>query len=207
MAWEDVTSSQGNTTKKAIEFFPKGEGTYLGRFLDTEPFSRWTHWITAANEGKGASVTCLGKDNCPICKLIASQKAKGQMPTYNSRRMHAMNFLLKGKTPADSKIVIYDKGNTPYSLLAGLQEDVGSLVNYDVKIRVVGKDKNQTHMPIPQAPSELDPIEKALEKYVLADIYKELTPDQILTLMTGGSFKDIFNTTTETTDVHVDFNS
>ena len=210
MAWNDVKSSGGDQDRKDIEYFPKGEGTYQGRFLDGEPFSRWTHWIPAANDGKGASVTCIGKDNCPICKLVASQKAKKQDPTYTSRKMHAMNFLMRGKTHDEDKIVVYDKGNVPFGLLAGLNEDVGDLTTYDVKIRVTGKDKNQTHMPIPQQPSKLTDAEKALEKYNFAEMYKELTPDQILTLMAGGSYKEIFKkddvvATTEEDQPVVDF--
>ena len=83
MSWDDVNRTAGST--KDINYTKFSEGNTVIRIIDDEPYSFWSHWMMKHNKG----VTCLGKD-CPICSVIAQQKANKETPTYSSTQRHVI---------------------------------------------------------------------------------------------------------------------
>jgi hypothetical protein len=189
MGWNDVKSNKSSDSKSEIKYLSLKEGTTQIRILDDEPFSRYTHWLPKANEGKGTTVNCIGRDTCPVCSEIAKDRAAKATARFNSRKLHAMNVINR----ETGEVNILDKGNSLFEQLVGLYEEIGDLRNYDIKIRVSGTGKDTSYVVIPMAQKPLTADEKTLTKYDFSDMYKNLTPDQITTLMNGGSYKDIFN--------------
>lgn len=208
MGWNEIKNQKSGDSgdKKDIKWANLQQGTHQFRILDEEPYSRWTHWIQSANSGKGSTVECIGKD-CPVCEAIKAAKAQKLTPKFNSRKQHAVNALQR-KTGSDGKpvpgdigeLVIIDKGNALFESLAGIYEEVGDLRGYDIKIRVTGAGKDTSYTPIPLAPKALTADEQAIEKYDFDKTFTKLNRDQVIMLMNGGSYKDIFDTDTETAD-------
>jgi hypothetical protein len=188
MAWKDVKSenSQQNDAQK-VKFTAFEEGTIKGRILDDQPYTRWVHWIPKANGGKGGSVTCIGKE-CPCC--IENAKHDKKSKPYTSRKLHSINFLNRDT----GEVEILERGNALFEPLSGFLDEIGDLRNYDIKIRISGKGKDMSYVPIPMPPKPLTEAEKNLEKYDLKEFYKPPTPEQIIMLMNGASYREAFGT-------------
>lgn len=198
MAWSDVnTKPSGNDSqKKEIKYAKLTSGqTYQGRILDAQPFSRYTHWIPQANDGKGLTVDCCGKATCPICADIKKKKTSGEKQKYSSRQLHAINWLNR----ATGEVELIDKGRKLFEPLSSLLSELGDLREYDIKIRVTGADKDITYTPIPMAPKALTDAEKALEKYDLNEVSLKVTPEQMQMFMNGATIKDVFGSRNEET--------
>jgi hypothetical protein len=187
MGWEDIATKERTETKKTKYMELKDGNTYQIRTLDEAPYSRYTHWVPQANNGKGTTIDCIGRD-CPICEDIKARKASGLPQRYNVRKLHAMNILDR----ATNEVVILDKGKRCYEALAGIREMVGDLRGYDIKIRVQGTGTETNYVPVPMPGKPLTEAEKALELYDFNTIYQKLTREQVLMLMDGKSFADIF---------------
>jgi hypothetical protein len=200
MGWNDLLNkdSKGSGSSE-LKYASLAQGTHQLRCLDEEPYSRYTHWVQAANSGNGMTINCIGRD-CPICQQIKADKAQKKTPKYTSRKMHACNFIDR----ATGDVVIVDKGNRLYEALAGLMAEVGDLRDYDVKIRVTGTGTDTSYTPIPMPPAPLTAEEQALEKYDFSKLYVNLTAEQVLKLMTGASYKELLGTD-ESNDLEVDF--
>lgn len=212
MAWTDV-GQKSSSGKSEVIFAKLKAGTTQIRILDEQPFSRWTHWLPAANAGKGVSITCIGKD-CPVCAIIKEDKAnKAKKPRFTSRKMHAINVLNR----TDSEVQILDKGNGLFEQIVGIIEEMqdtnGDICNYDVKIRVSGADKDTTYVVIPCVPTVLTKEEAALKKYELEKIFPIFTAEQVTQLMNGATFDSILNPSSDNDinsvddidDIDVDF--
>lgn len=185
MGWGDIKGN--NSDKQELNFLSFVDGTTQVRVIDDEPFSRWTHWLPQANDGKGLSVTCIGKE-CPVCAEIKRAKATKETPKYSSRKMHALNVINRGT----GEVNILDKGNKVFEQILGIREemfeDYGDLINYDVKIRVSNAGtRDASYVIIPHLKKPLTSDEKALEKYNLEEVFPILTAEQVQTLMDGGS--------------------
>jgi len=199
MGWNDVTSKskdKDNTNKKTKYNKLTTGKTHTIRILDAEPFSRYSHWIQAANNGRGVSVDCPGA-GCPICADIKEKKKTGGKQVYSSRKLHAINILNR----ETGEVEIIDKGKGLFEALEGLLVEVGDLRKYDVKIRVIGEGNEISYTPIALPPKPLTEAEKALTKYDLKNITLKPTPEQLQMLMNGAALTDVFgNNNAENTD-------
>lgn len=201
MGWNDVVQGSSGGSDKKVNFLTLKKGNYLLRALDSEPTSRWTHWIPPNGNHKGATVSCLGKD-CPVCALVKEMKAKGTKTAYNTSNKHAMNFINR-KT---GEVVVIDKGFTFWDALGNIMSVAGDLTDYDFTLVVGGTDDKPSYTPIPSPKIPLSEADKALEKYDLSDITKPHPIDKILGLMQGKSWEDMRNENADTnTNLVVDF--
>lgn len=209
MGWNEIGGSSGSD-KKETNFVKLTEGTHTIRLVDDAPKSRWSHWLTQANAGKGLTVTCIGK-GCPVCTEIREDKKNNvKKPRYTSRKMHSINVLNRTL----GEVQILDKGNGLFEQILGvkeeMEEDNGAITNYDLKIRVNGSGKDVKYVVLPGTPKVLTEAEQALikEKYDLAEIFPVLETEQITALMNGATFDEVFENedTSEKADDDVDFN-
>jgi hypothetical protein len=198
MGWNDVTgkpnNGEGQKEKTRYNKLVSGK-THTIRVLDEQPFSRYTHWIQAANGGTGLTVDCPGA-GCPICADIKAKKKAGQTQKYNSRKLHALNILNR----ETGEVEVIDKGKRLFEMFLGLMNEIGDLRGYDIKVRVTGTDSDTTYTPIALPPKPLTDAEKALVKYDLNEISLKVTNEQMQMLMNGATLKDVFGTDEETND-------
>ena len=202
MGWNDVKPTNNNTNgERKLNYLKLNQGTNQIRILDDEPVSTWQHWIPQANYGKGISVVCPGKD-CPICKerkktAEAMKTDKSITQKYNVSRQHMINVIDR----ATGEVAILQKGNTIFENLVVFLEEIGDLREYDVRIIRKGTGRQTTYTVIPVQPSTpLTEKEKNLEKFDLEKLAKPLEIDQILQLMEGKSYDDIFNNNDDSSD-------
>ena len=64
--WDLALQNETRESKSETNYVKFVEGDNKLRILDAEPKAIWVHWLANANNGKGLSVVCLGKD-CPMC--------------------------------------------------------------------------------------------------------------------------------------------
>jgi hypothetical protein len=203
MAWADILNKESKNSSggEGVKYVNLKVGTTQMRILDSEPKSRWVHWIPQANGGKGMSVACIGK-GCPICKAISEDKKAKRKTKYGVTKSHAINVFTRTfqATPASpietiNELQILDKGNKIFEQLAIYVQQMGDITGYDVKIIRVGEEFgtiNYTVMPV-YPPTPLDESVKALKKYDLDDITKPFTAEEIMMFMSGATFEDVIN--------------
>lgn len=189
MSWSEVMNAN-NGGGEAVEFVKTPVGTTKMRLLNVEPKATWKHWIQSANGGKGMSIVCAGKDNCPICKANAEAEAQGLKKKYNVTRAFSMNALIE--INGEKKIQILEKSASFFASLFTLKEQMGDLINYEINVSRTGSGMNDTKYTILPVfpPVALTQPEK--EKYMgmlidLDEYYKVLPEADVLTLMSGGS--------------------
>src|SRR3989304_9000918 len=66
----DLEDRRGSGTgsrefRKPVWFFPR-PGNYIIRILQKDYVSKYAHWIPTG-KGKGTTIECLGRDECPVC--------------------------------------------------------------------------------------------------------------------------------------------
>lgn len=191
MAWSDIgyVPGAGSSDDKVKAEYLKIEGTIQVRILDDEPVTNWTHWIPQLGGGKGGSVDCIGK-GCPVCKIIAADKKEKITPKYSSSKKHMINVLDR----KDGKVKILNAGETVFEQLKNIMMSMGDLKSFDVKISRTGTGKGTKYSVLPTyPPTPLTDAEKALPKFDLTTVKKPLTEEQIVELMNGKSYKDIFS--------------
>lgn len=193
MAWDDVKTS-GETDNK-IKYTVFKNGITQGRIVDEEPYSVWTHWIPTANGGKGGSADCIGRDVCPACKKIAEDKKNGTKSKITTRRQHRINWINR----ETGDVEILEQGNSVFSGLLTLLEQMGDLRNYDVKIIKKGETFNTTEYQVIPVfpPTELTEDEKNLTRYTVEQMDNSLTPEQIEMLIQGARYKDLYENDNE----------
>jgi hypothetical protein len=215
--WDEVEDNE--TTNIDFTKFP--EGNTVIRIIDEKPHTRWTHWVPQANEGKGSSVTCIGK-GCPICELISHAKANKEKPKYNSRKVHAMRIINR----TTGKVEINEQGKTFYQNLNNIRKEIGDLRCFDVKVIRKGTSKSDTtYTLLPLAPSgkfetvegkykfiDFDEKDKKLvdKNFNFDDFYVKPDVDTILKIIDGKPFSEIFgekkdDNNDEEDDIDVDF--
>ena len=196
ISWNDIKSNQsggsGGSDANKVNYVKLDVGTNQLRIIGDEPYSRWTHWIPQANDGKGFGVDCIGKD-CPICVILASDKKNKIKSKYSSRKTHAINVLTKkpGTTP---EVAILDAGNKIFNGLLVLMEQMGDLKNYDVKIIKSGTTVTDTDYNVLPTfpPVMLTDTEKAMSQFTLEQIKKIFTKEQIELLISGAKLDVVF---------------
>jgi ribosomal protein L28 len=207
-AWAEIANkeSRNSGSGEGTKYVNLKVGTTQLRVLDEEPISRWTHWIPQANEGKGLSVTCIGK-GCPVCKAIAEDKKAKRKTKYGSSKSHAINtyvrsFQANGQSPeVINELQILDKGNKIFEQLLVYLQQMGDLRTFDVKIVRTGEEFGSisyTVVPV-YPPTALEASIAELPRYDLREITKSLTAEQILQLMAGAKLETVVGTEAEGT--------
>ena len=183
MAWEDVERKYENKEDSdRVPYTKFKEGVTLIRVLGDEPYSFWSHWMTKHNKG----VTCLGK-GCPICSVIASQKANNEKPTYGSSHRHAIKIW----NYAEDKMEIMIQGRDFFQQLLNLHREVGDIKTYDIKVTRTGIGTDTTYMLLPTAPKDFAITDGITE----VDVSEQLQPmdkEKLLMLMEGKSWEEVF---------------
>lgn len=216
MAWSDVINQGNSNQSEEVKYVKFPIGITKLRILDEQPFSRWTHWIPQANNGKGMSVNCLGK-GCPVCKAMAEDKKANRKKRYNASKSHALNVFVhetkvNGQVTPVKEVQILDKGNGIFGGLYAIFEQMGDLRNYDVTVTRVGEnlgDIKYTILPV-YPPSELSQQDKQIAsiKYDVEEVKKSFTAEEIETLLSGGTIQKEnteSSNTSENTIPNVDF--
>ena len=180
MGWNDVAREPGQSADK-LQYTKFENGNNLIRILDAEPFSFWQHWMPKQN----TSVACMGKD-CPICSVIAQQKANNETPQYNSSHRHAIRVW--NYTTNQMEVMI--QGKTFFSQLLDLHKEVGDLRTYDLKIIRKGSGTDTVYTMIPCAPKEFE-FANQCEEVDIQDLLKAPTKEEMLLLMEGKTWAEI----------------
>lgn len=198
--WNNV-GANGVSEKKEVKYVKFPVGTSVIRLLDVAPYSRFTHWISKANNGKGVGIDCIG-NNCPICEVIKTEKKeKLQTKTYTSKMTHSINVLVKKLGGQDvNEVMVLEQGNGLFgqikdqmTLLAqmGMSPD---LRNVDIVINRTGTGFSDTKYSVMVNQMSMKPLteeEKALEKYDLNKIKPTLNEAQVIMLMNGKSLDEV----------------
>lgn len=191
----EITSGWGavmnasNGGGDAVEFVKTPVGITKLRLMNAEPKATWKHWIQSANEGKGMSIVCSGKDTCLVCKANKDLETQGLKKKYNVSRAFAMNALVE--INGEKKLQILEKSATFFAQLFTLKEQMGDLINYEVNISRTGTSMNDTKYTILPVfpPTALGANEMSFLSNLidLDDYYKVLSDEDVATLMAGGS--------------------
>jgi len=180
MGWNDVTREKSEDKDK-LQYTKFEQGNTLIRILDDEPFSFWQHWLTKQN----TSVSCMGKD-CPICGVIAQQKAANETPQYNSTQRHAIRIW--NYTTQRMEILI--QGRSFFTNLLELHKEVGELKTYDIKVIRKGQGKDTKYVLLPAAPAEFQYADQC-EEVDMKEQFKAPTKEEMLMLMEGKTWTEI----------------
>ncbi len=197
MSWADIrnqaNNSNGGSSGSGVKYVKLENGTTQLRVVGEQPYSRWTHWIPQANDGKGFGIDCIGK-GCPICAKMKEDKQAGRKTKYSSRKVHSIDVIqrVQGQPP---EVSILDQGNKVFNGLLVLMEQMGDLRNYDVKIIRTGTGFTDTDYNVLPTfpPTPLTDEEKALPLYTDEQRKKIFTLDQINRLISGAKLEDVFS--------------
>jgi hypothetical protein len=180
-AWDDVDG----IVKDKTDFTKFVNGATQIRIIDSEPFSRWSHWLQTAKR----SITCPGQ-GCPVCELIKVAKDNKETPKYASSQKHSMNILNRNT----GKLEVMEQGKQFFEQLRTLHKEVEDIRNYDIKVMKSGEGTNTTYTLIPLAPAPLSDADVALaqKKMDLKEYFKVPTNKQIIDLINGVDPKEVF---------------
>jgi len=193
MGWNDVLNSGGGNK---IDFTKFPEGITILRLVDSEPISRWVHWLPKYSR----SVTCVGR-GCPICNIRKNQKANGDKPIYGMSQRFAMHVINR----STGKLEIMEQSKTFFEELVELMKENGDLTQFDLKIRRRGTgtstsyriDIDETY-PLTEEDQSLMQERKDLEEY-----FKAPTVDQVTRIVNGDDWAEIFAAESdEGADIH-----
>lgn len=181
MSWADVAKSNNDNK---IEYTKFNEGSTVIRILDDEPYSFWQHWLPEQR----SAVTCIGKD-CPICNVIAQDRANKITPRFGNTQRHAMRVW----NYSTNSMEIMIQGRKFMNQLLTLNKEIGDLKTYDVKVIRTGQGKDTAYSILPSNPSD---FEHADECYtvIMEEQFRPPTRDDMLALMDGKSWTDIRET-------------
>lgn len=129
----------------------------IGVYEHTEQFA--SGWKT---------VTCLGKNTCPLCKAGKRANFKAYIPVLDR---------------SDDKVKIFKVSKTVVKQLVGMMEEYGDLTSRDYKVLRTGKKLDTTYQFFPKDNKEID-----LSQYEIPDIesiVEPMTPEAIRELMIG----------------------
>jgi hypothetical protein len=193
MSWNEVEGKgEGKATYTKFE---EGKAIQI-RILDSEPISKWTHWLQAS----GRSVTCLN-NNCPVCKVIKEQKEAGiEKPTYSSSKKFTLHVLNR----STNCVELLEQGKDFFEQLLTYQRSVGDLRSYDLKIIRSGKGTNTKYSFIPMPITPLTDAEKDMyeaNKFDIVALSKPYTEEQVLGLMAGKPASEVFNNKNEDIEI------
>lgn len=192
MAWNDV-SSGNNTEKVDIEYIKLTPNNPVKiRILDTEPYSRWTHWL----QKQSRTLTCGGRD-CPICAVSKAQKANGETPQYSTTKRHIVHIW----NYATNRVEFFEAGNTVFAQLGNYHRLLGSITEADITVIRSGTGKQTTYSFMPDTKAPIS--QHILTEYnnIKVDFEQRYTPpnaEDIKKLMSGMSFDEVYSSQAET---------
>jgi len=181
--------NDSNTSK--VEFTKFAPGITQIRIIDEDPNVRWVHWMKQFNR----SINCPGR-GCPVCEIRKQQKANKESYTYNMAKRFSMNI----ENLDTGKIELMEQGITFFQDLRDVKDDVmdktDGLINAIIKVKRRGTTKDDTSYRLDlgtidkltaEAREELRSKATDLNEY-----FKPNTPEQILRLLQGEAWEDVF---------------
>ena len=189
--WDLVTENEnvreGKSETNYVKFV---EGDNQLRILDAEPKAIWVHWLANANNGKGLSVVCLGKD-CPMCAKYRYDKAN----KINTRDRLSRQFVINVYNRNTKRVELLQKGKSIFGTLATFHKSMGDITGYDMNIVKTGKGLDTKYTPVPVMQSE--PVPEGLELYNLDEVTKAFDPMVVELLISGMTIEDAKKTVGE----------
>jgi hypothetical protein len=151
---------------------------------------RWTHWWPTSKR----SINCPGKD-CPICEVRRAAKANKQPQVHGMSRRFAINVINRETNRAE----IMEQGVGFFEELRDLRTDLlaekKDLTDVDLKVRRRGTGQDDTSYRIDiDEEKQLSPSDKEMikNKTNLEEYFKAHEPAQILRLLQGEKWEDVF---------------
>ncbi len=120
--------------------------------------------------GSWRTVTCLGKNECPLCQA-------DRRPSYK--------VYLAVLDRSDDKVKLFKASKKVAMQLLGLIEEYGDLTSRDYKIYRQGEKLDTTYQFFPRDPSPIDLSKYEIPNY--EEMVQPLTKEQILELMNGST--------------------
>lgn len=209
MSWENI-GTDAKEKKSEIPYVKFPQGQTLIRILDDAPYSRWTHWLTKANAGKGLSVDCIGKE-CPVCK--ARRESEENKTAFTVRQAHSINVLVKKLgNETKNEVMVLEGGNGLFAdikaimSLMEMQGQPKDLTMTDIVVMRTGEKLSTKYSVMPVQPfAPLTEEQKALEKYDTANLKPHFTKEQIEKLMEGATIEEVTEEVTSENAPDVDF--
>ena len=164
------------------------------RILDAEPKAVWVHWLSQANNGKGLSVVCLGK-NCPMCEKLRYDKANNVQTRDRIQRQFVINVYNRNT----ERVELLQKGKSIFETLATFHKQMGDITGYDINIVKAGKGLDTKYTPVPVMQSQ--PIPEGLELYDLDEVTQTFDPLVVELLISGMTIEDAKKTVSGDTTV------
>lgn len=186
--WEVENETTNSYTKTEYTKFPVGITRI--RVVDKMPFMRWAHWFTPAKR----YINCPNK-GCPICDIRRRQKQNKEPYTYNMTKRYAINVINK----ETNKLELMETGVTFITDLIDMKETLekhGKTL-LDADIRVKRKGTTQTDTTYRLDLEDPEPLSSAEAKLLvlridLEEFYKPHDPEDILKLIEGGKWEEVF---------------
>lgn len=179
MALEKENTREGSETNY-VKFV---DGANQMRILDAEPKAVWVHWVSGANNGKGLSVVCLGKQ-CPMCAKYKFDKANG----VQTRDRLSLQFVINVYNRTTQRVELLQKGKSIFETLATFHKSMGDITGYDINIVKSGKGLDTKYTPVPVMQSEAVP--QGLELYNLDEVTQMFDVEVVNMLLAGMSIED-----------------
>jgi hypothetical protein len=128
----------------------------------------WEH--TEQFGGQWRTVTCLGKNECPLCQAGKRASFKAYIPVIDR---------------ADDKVKIFKASKETVKLILGLVEEYGDITARDFKVVRQGEKLDTTYQFFAR-----DPKDEDFSGYEIPNIEERVEPmtrEAILALMEGGA--------------------
>lgn len=180
LAMMNENSREGKSETNYVKF---QDGNNHIRILDAEPKAIWVHWLASANNGKGLSVVCLGKD-CPMCAKYRYDKANN----INTRDRLSRQFVINVYNRNTERVELLQKGKQIFETLATFHKSMGDITGYDINIVKAGKGLDTKYTPVPVMNSA--PAPQGLELYNLDEVTQTFDPIVVELLMSGMTIED-----------------
>ena len=180
LAMKNENLREGKSETNYVKFV---EGSNQMRILDKEPKAVWVHWLANANNGKGLSVVCLGKD-CPMCQKYRYDKAN----KVQTRDRLSRQFVINVYNRNTERVELLQKGKSIFEPLATFHKQMGDITGYDINIVKAGKGLDTKYTLVPVIQSQ--PIPEGLELYDLDEVTQTFDPLVVELLISGMTIED-----------------
>lgn len=159
---------------KGMEYVKMKSGeALLARILVSSDDIMGVYEHTEKIGGYWKTITCIGRDKCPLCKAGKRASFKAYIPVLDR---------------SDDKVKIYKASKDTIKIILGLVEEYGELTSRDYKIVRQGDGLDTVYQFFPKDPVALD-----LSGYEVPDIESKIAPmepEAIRELMEGSLSPD-----------------